>query len=209
MRKNAADFDPIAMLPALCLIPLFAALRLLVGWQLAPSWLSGCTPMAAIALCAGIYLPGRWRLAIPLGILLVSDVLLDWHYGADFWTAGMLNRYLLLGLIGAGGMWMRSRGGGAKAGAVLGWTALSSLGFYLGSNALAWRELPGYAGNLAGLIQAWTTGLPGYPPSYVFFRNALVSDLLYSIVFIACVSRARAAGDVLDANGAVASAAVR
>jgi hypothetical protein len=202
MRKNAANFDPIAMLPAFCLIPLFAALRLLVGWQIAPSWLSGCTPMAAIALCAGIYLPGRWRLAIPLGILLVSDVLLDWHYGASFWTAGMLVRYLLLGLIGAGGMLLRPR----RAIAVLGWTALGSLGFYLGSNALAWRELPGYAGNLAGLIQAWTTGLPGYPPSYVFFRNALVSDLLYSIVFIACVSRAHLAGDVRDEEAAVASA---
>jgi hypothetical protein len=111
----------------------------------------------------------------------------------------MLDRYLLLGLIGAGGMWLRSRRGGMNVAAVLGWTALSSLGFYLVTNALSWWEMPGYAHNLAGLIQAWTTGLPGYPPSYVFFRNALVSDLLYSIVFIACVSRDHAH------EGAVAS----
>ena len=29
--------------------------------------------------------------------------------------------------------------------------------------------------------------LPGFPPSYVFFRNGLVSDGLYSMVFVAGV----------------------
>ena len=55
--------------------------------------------------------------------------------------------------------------------------------------------------NFAGLIQALTVGLPAYSatPTWMFLRNALVSDLIFTSAFVLCVilaqsrERARAA----------------
>ncbi len=41
--------------------------------------------------------------------------------------------------------------------------------------------------NVAGFIQALTVGLPGYAPTWVFFRNSLVSDLAFTAVFVLAV----------------------
>ena len=51
--------------------------------------------------------------------------------------------------------------------------------FYVITNAFSWLSDPGYAKNFAGLVQALTVGLPQYSatPSWMFFRNSLVSDL--------------------------------
>ena len=77
------------MIPALFLIPLVALFRIFMAWQptgrsglLASSWLPGFTPVAAVALCAGMFLPRRLALVVPLGILLLSDAIIDAHYGA-------------------------------------------------------------------------------------------------------------------------------
>ena len=66
-----------------------------------------------MALCAGVFLPRRLALVVPLGILLLSDLVIDLHYGANFFAASLLARYALLALIGLGGMALRRapRGG--------------------------------------------------------------------------------------------------
>nr|MBA3650156.1 hypothetical protein [Chthoniobacterales bacterium] len=40
---------------------------------------------------------------------------------------------------------------------------------------------------------ALTVGLPQYgaTPTWMFFRNSLVSDLLFTLVFVACMSYSR------------------
>jgi hypothetical protein len=40
-----------------------------------------------------------------------------------------------------------------------------------------------YARTAAGWWQAMTVGLPGFPPTLLFFRNSLVSDLLFTGLF--------------------------
>jgi hypothetical protein len=184
------------MLPALCLIPLVAVLRVLLGWHatVTSTWLAGCTPLSAVALCAGVYLPRRLSLVIPLGILLLSDGVIDWHFGASFLTGAMLTRYVLLALVGGAGIWLRARPRLARPGNVLLATVAGATFFYVVSNAVSWLGSTAYPQTLAGLGQALTVGLPGYLPSYYFYRNALVSDLLYSIVFIACMQRAAMPG---------------
>jgi hypothetical protein len=200
------------MLPALCLIPLVAVLRVLLGWHAAvtSTWLAGCIPLSAVALCAGVYLPRRLSLVVPLGILLLSDAMIDWHFGASFLTGAMLTRYVLLALIGGLGMWLRTHPRLVRPAAVLLATVAGSTFFYCVSNACSWLGSPEYPQTLAGLGQALTVGLPGYLPSYYFYRNALVSDLLYSIVFIACMQRAmtprqRASGQQVRGADAVAA----
>ncbi len=54
--------------------------------------------------------------------------------------------------------------------------------FYLVTNAASWLYLP-YPKTLAGLLQALTGGLPGYPPTWEFFRNTLMSGGLFTGLF--------------------------
>ena len=184
------------MLPALFLIPLVALFRIFLAWQPAgaSTWLLGASPLAAVALCGGLFLPRRVALAVPLGILLVSDAVIDAHYGANFFAGSLLARYVLLALVGLGGMALQ-RSSLRKTGV---WTVLAamvagSVFFYVASNTLTWLGSTAYPQTAAGLWQALTVGLPGFPPSYLFFRNALASDALYSMVFLACVRLTRPA----------------
>ena len=177
------------MMPALFLIPLVALFRIWLAWQpvVPSSWLLGFSPLAAVALCAGLFLPRRLALGIPLGILFVSDVVIDAHYGASFFGASMLARYVLLALLVGMGLFLCQRPWGRSFVGVLGAALAGSVFFYVASNGFAWAGSAQYPQNLAGLWQALTVGLPGFPPSWVFFRNELVSDALYSMVFVACV----------------------
>ena len=147
------------MIPALFLIPLVALFRIFLAWQpvgssLHPSWMVGFTPLAGVAVCAGMFLPRRLALVIPLGILLLSDTIIDAHYGPAFHFFSVAT---------------------------------------FANNTLVWAGAREYPQSAAGWWQALTVGLPGYLPSYVFFRNGLVSDALYSMVFVACVRLTRPA----------------
>ncbi|HEX8898170.1 MAG TPA: DUF6580 family putative transport protein, partial [Chthoniobacterales bacterium] len=66
--------------------------------------------------------------------------------------------------------------------------------FYVITNAFAWLSDPGYAKNFAGLIQALTVGLSQYSatPSWMFFRNSVLSDLFFTGLFILCFHLGRA-----------------
>jgi Family of unknown function (DUF6580) len=61
--------------------------------------------------------------------------------------------------------------------------------FYGITNFFSWLTDPGYVKNFAGLIQALTVGLPQYgaTPTWMFFRNSLVSDLFFTLLFVACM----------------------
>lgn len=205
------------MSPAILLIPLVAIFRILMAWQMstgpvvpAPdsfaTWLPGFCPLSAVALCAGAFLPRRLVFAVPLLILLASDVIIDAHYGAPLFTVAMLGRYLLLALVCAAGLWLRPGGRRPALGTTLLATVAASSFFYVASNTLTWLGSAEYPHSAAGWMQALTTGLPGYLPSWYFYRNALVSDSLYSMVFVACLAReaaVRPAGKGLRAQPAV------
>lgn len=59
-----------------------------------------------------------------------------------------------------------------------------SVGFYLITNTQAWLVSAEYAKSANGWLQALTTGVPGYPPTLVFLRNSLLSDLGFSAVLL-------------------------
>ena len=42
----------------------------------------------------------------------------------------------------------------------------------------------GYEKTLAGWLRALTTGMPGYPPTWEFFRGTLLSGGLFSGLFV-------------------------
>ena len=136
----------------------------------------------ALAFCGGVYFRGAMAWWLPMGMLLVTDVLLNvFYYHQPVLDGYMLVKTLaFLGIIVLGKLfsprmsWLKLTGGGLL-GAVL---------FYLITNTASWLHDPGYAKTLAGWIQALTTGLPGYPPTWEFFRNTLLSGGLFTGLFV-------------------------
>ncbi len=182
----------IPMIPALLLILSAVAYRIVMGLfvQSDSTWLSNFAPLAAIALCGAAYFPRGYKFAVPLIALFVSDIVLNIHYGASLLDPLILGRYLALAVVGCLGLSLRNRPSlktllpRAIAGAVI---------FYVVTNAFSWLSDPGYVKNFAGLIQALTVGLPAYgaTPTWMFFRNSLVSDLLFTTLFVLCMNFAR------------------
>ena len=65
--------------------------------------------------------------------------------------------------------------------------------FYIVTNLVSWLFDPGYVKNFTGLVQALTVGLPAYSstPTWIFFRNSLLSDLFFTLLFVACMNFGR------------------
>lgn len=138
------------------------------------------SPVYALLFCAGVYFSGWVAWLLPLGTVLITDVLLNVHYGAAPLRLEMLGNYAAYaGIVWLGrqfnrrSSWLTLLGGGIL-GAIL---------FYLVSNTASWLHDPAYAKNLAGWIQALTVGTPGWPHTWEFFRNTLLSGGLFAGLF--------------------------
>ena len=135
------------------------------------------SPLAALCLFSGAYLTDRrWAFTVPLGVMLVSDVLIGvvtgqpgyytLHPGLPF-VYGSYALTILLGLA-----LQRHRrspwavGGAAFAGAVL---------FFVVTNFGQWLTDPLYGRSWSELIRCYTLAIP-------FFRNTLVGDMAYALV---------------------------
>ncbi len=180
------------MIPAFLLVFSVVAYRITTGLLIdsGATWLSNFAPFAALALCSAAYFPAKYKFAVPLIALFISDAVLNFHYGAAIVDPLILCRYLALALVGLIGFFLRNR---ASLKTLLPASIIGSTLFYAITNAFAWLTDPGYAKNFAGLIQALTVGLPQYSstPSWMFFRNSLLSDLLFTLVFVACMNIGR------------------
>ena len=150
--------------------------------DLAPEVLPNFSPLMASALCGALFLPGIIGLIIPLVALLLSDALLNLHYGVPvismqlFWT---LPCYLIA--VGIGWSLRERRLGMLPA---LAGTLTASVIFYFVTNTGCWLGQTAYSQTFAGWVQALTTGLPGYPPTWQFFRNSIAGDLLFAALFV-------------------------
>jgi hypothetical protein len=154
------------------------------------AWLSNFAPMAAIALCSAVYLPRKFKFSVPFAALLLSDVILDAYYGASLFDPIVFSRYLAFGLVGLLGLAFVER---TTLKRLLPVSLLASLIFYVVTNGFSWLADPGYIKNFAGLIQALTVGLPAYgaTPTWMFFRNSVLSDLLFTVLFVVCMNVSR------------------
>jgi Family of unknown function (DUF6580) len=190
----AGQIDSFGMIPALILVLLAVAYRLATGLLIhsGATWLSNFAPLAAIALCSAVYFPPKLKFSVPLIALFVSDVILNSYYGASLLDAHILGRYLALALVGCIGLLLQNR---ASLRTLLPASILGSAIFYFITCTFSWLSDPGYVKRFAGLIQALTVGLPQYSstPSWMFFRNSLISDLLFTLLFVISMSFGRSA----------------
>jgi hypothetical protein len=181
------------MIPAFLLIVAAVAYRIVTGLAITSgtTWLSNFAPMAAMALCAAAYFPGKYRFSVPMIALLVSDIVLNTFYGFSLLSPFVISHYIGFALVGALGFLLRNR---ASVKTMLPASIAASILFYVVTNTVSWLFDPGYPKNVAGLVQSLTVGLPAYSatPSWVFFRNSVVSDLLFTGLFILCFHLGRA-----------------
>lgn len=151
--------------------------------DLAPEVLPNFSPLMAAALCGAVFIRGWLGLVIPVIALIVSDALLNLHQGSQIITSQLLWT-LPCYLMAVGIGWcLRSRE--TRLLPILGGTIAASVIFYLITNTGCWLGLAAYPQNFSGWVQALTTGLPGFPPTWVFLRNSLASDLLFAAFFVA------------------------
>ena len=154
------------------------------------TWLAEFAPGSAIALCCAAYFPAKYKFSVPLVALFVSDVVLNYHYGASLLDGQVICRYFAFALVGCIGLAFANR---PSLKTMLPASILGSIVFYLVTNLFSWWSDPGYAKNFAGLIQALTVGLPQYSatPTWMFFRNSLLSNLLFTLLFVLTVNFGR------------------
>ena len=169
------------MLLALALIVLAAFWRVLAVY--APA-LSNFAPLMALTFCGAVYFRDKRLWFVPLLALTLSDFFLNAYYASAFgdtwgWSGelvriGCFAAALPIGLLVARQKsWMNLLGGALAA----------SLLFYVATNTEAWLSDPAYVKTAAGWWQALTVGRPEFPPTLFFFRNTLVSDLLFTGLF--------------------------
>ena len=169
----------------------FVALFALSRWPGLMPW--GFSAAYALAFCGGVYLPKRTSWWLPLIVLFATDVALDFYYQHKYpdintWSASNLaslgfNCAAYAAMIFLGRRFKpRSRFisliGGSLLGAVL---------FYIVTNTASWLFSSDYAKTLVGWITALTIGLAGrgFPPTWMFFLNSLLSTGLFTALFVA------------------------
>lgn len=123
-------------------------------------------PVGAIALFAGAILAWRIALWLPLGIMVISDLVIGLHPLIGFTWGAFALITLLGGALKKSSNWLR-----VPLGALA-----SSLIFFVISNLGVWAEGKLYPHTWQGLSDCFIMALP-------FFRATLASDLLFSALF--------------------------
>jgi hypothetical protein len=119
---------------------------------------------------------------LPLATLMLSDIAMNvFHYKVAPLGLYMLPNYLGYAfLIGFG----RAHSARSSRLRLLGGGLIGAILFYLITNTASWIRDPYYEKTVAGWIQALTSGVPGYPPTWTFFRNTLLSGGLFTGLFV-------------------------
>jgi hypothetical protein len=136
-------------------------------------------PVGALALFAGSRLRAAYAFCVPLGVMLVSDLLMippltakgmsSFSWGTPLIYASFAVYVLIGRLIRAGEM----------SPLVIGGTALlGSLQFFLITNFAVWLNSSRWPQTFNGLMECYVFALP-------FYRNTLAGDLFFSGVIFA------------------------
>ena len=136
------------------------------------------TPVAAMAVIGGIYLNGVWSWLLPIGIMFVSDLIMELLYrfgilsypGIHAGIPFVYGAFLLIVLV--------SRLFARKEPNLLRVTVAGVAGsvlFFLVTNAGVWLLSDMYPAGIEGLLMSYYAAIP-------FFRNTLLSTLLYTWV---------------------------
>ncbi|MFV0415793.1 MAG: DUF6580 family putative transport protein [Chthoniobacterales bacterium] len=170
--------SPAFLIGSIIVITLLFRLLRTALWPELPNF----SPLMALAFCAGLFLSLRSGILLAVLPLLLSDFFLNIHYGVTIFGAGEALRLLSYSLAFALGYYFQKKSW--NTGELVTATLSNAFLFYLITNTGAWFSSPAYTKNLSGWLQALTVGLPGFPPTWTFFRNSLLSDILFTLLIL-------------------------
>lgn len=134
------------------------------------------SPIAAMALFSGAYLPKRpLAFAAPFGALLLSDLVLGFYAGIGF-------VYFSFALVVMIGWLLSSRRSPLRIGAA---ALASAIVFYAITNFAMWLFSGLYPHSVGGLVACYGAAIP-------FFQNSLAGDLVYTALMFGGFEAAQA-----------------
>ena len=149
--------------------------------------LSGFTCVIAVSLFAGLTIEDK-KIAFlfPLLTLFISDILLQCLYALNLFPYqgfynGQIINYILFIILTLAGIALRNY----KTAGIITASFIGPTIFFLLSNFVVWKTqgtLMGYNKDFSGLLQSYTFGLP-------FYRNSLISTIIFLPAFIALYNR--------------------
>lgn len=158
--------------------PLASLMTILPGLlrfaKLAPNF----SPIGGMALFAGARLRGWQAFALPIAVMIVTDIGLNRLYGYEPFNPFVYASFLIYVLLGrlvyrTGSVW--------KLGAA---SVLGSIQFFVITNFGHWLTTNMYPHTFEGLAACFLAALPFYgfdhPWLFGFFGNTLVSDLFFT-----------------------------
>ncbi len=160
------------------LLALLITFRLIGAWQ---GWMN-VSPLPALLLMSLVSFQGRDRWLLPLAAWVISDPLLNAWYGQPFVIWDQLG--LLLGLASTLLLvpWMKHAFSWTRACAG---SVLAAFLFYFVTNTVSFWGLPEfYERTWSGFYQAQWSGPAGLGPTWVFLRNSVVANLLFTTFFL-------------------------
>ena len=179
--QQSTDRTQVSLRLTIAFVAFFAVLAVLL--RVAPRYLDlgggvwNLMPVGALALFAGSRLRTRWAYLVPLGAMLVSDLLLirplaslgvfTFTWGTPLIYASFAVYVLIGRLIGQRELSPMVIGGAAL---------VASVQFFLVTNFTVWPNNPLYPQTLGGLLSCYAAGVP-------FYRHTLASDLFFSALF--------------------------
>jgi hypothetical protein len=147
----------------------------------------------AFAFCAGVYFSKRLAWWLPIAVMLATDIGLNFYYQHNdpdhsVWDsrnlANLAFNYAAYAVLIFLGRRFKPQ---TSFSLLLGGGILGAILFYLITNTASWFfnpfNNPEYTKNLAGWIIALTKGTGGYPSTWEFFRNTLLSGGLFTALF--------------------------
>lgn len=130
-----------------------------------------------LVFCAGAF-PRRLPWWAVFGTMVATDVGLN----VCFYDTHLFSDYQAINYLAYGVIYLLGRSFSARqsvrwhvAGGLLG-----AVLFYLITNTAAWLQNPVYAKTFAEWLRALTTGTSGWPETWTFFRNTLLSGGLFA-----------------------------
>ncbi len=124
--------------------------------------------LGALALWSGAYLTGRSRYMVPLGVALLTDIVLGFD---NYWiVVAIYSCYMVMAYIGSRLEQERTVGNVAMA------TVGGSLLFFIVTNFAVWVAGNIYPHTVDGFIRCYVLAIP-------FFRNSLLGDAVFVSAF--------------------------
>lgn len=166
-------------LPALLIVALLAAFRILGG--MFPTQLPNLQPLPALLLCGIVFLKGAQRWLLPLVAWVISYPVASMAQGYPIFGWDLLSVVLGIATTAGIALWTRRH---PTALPVLVSSVVAALVFYFVTNLVSFTVDPLYAKTADGFLRSQWTGPEGGIPTWIFLRNLLAANVLFTAIFL-------------------------